>query len=362
MHGKLLIYSRKEFNMKLITFAIPCYNSQPYMEHCIKTILTGGEDIEIIIVDDGSKKDRTPQIADAYAEKYPGIIKAVHQENGGHGQAVNTGLKHATGLFFKVVDSDDWVSIPDLKKVLDTLRTMKRAHENDGAVLPDMFVSNYVYDKAFVSRKKVISYRGYLPENRIFTWKEAKPMPTGKYILMHSVIYRTDVLRESGLQLPKHTFYVDNIYVTQPLPYVKYLYYLNVNLYHYYIGREDQSVNEEVMKRRIDQQLKVNKIMVDNLAEQNPSDEHVWKYIRNYLDIITGISQLLCVLIGTQESMAKIDDLWDYIRAKDEKVWHSLYHSLVNTAMRTALRLPGKASLRVVNLVYHTAQKIYGFN
>ena len=94
--------------MKLITFAVPCYNSQDYMRRCIDTLLTGGEKVEIIIVNDGSK-DRTGEIADEYAAKYPTIVKAVHQENQGHGQGVNVGLAHATGEFYKVVDSDDWL-------------------------------------------------------------------------------------------------------------------------------------------------------------------------------------------------------------------------------------------------------------
>ena len=81
---------------------------------------------------------------------------------------------------------------------------------------------------------------------------------------MHSVMYRTKLLRECGLELPKHTFYVDNIFVYHPLPHVKYLYYLNVNFYRYFIGRSDQSVNESVMIGRIDQQLKVNRIMIDD--------------------------------------------------------------------------------------------------
>ena len=92
--------------MKLLSFAIPCYNSESYMRNCIESILPGGEDVEIIIVDDGSK-DKTAEIADEYQKKYPTIVKAIHQENGGHGEAVNTGIKNATGLYFKVVDSDD---------------------------------------------------------------------------------------------------------------------------------------------------------------------------------------------------------------------------------------------------------------
>ena len=71
--------------MKLITFTVPCYNSAAYMDHCIETLLTAGEDAEIILVDDGSKDD-TGKIADAYAEKYPTIVRVIHQENGGHPQ------------------------------------------------------------------------------------------------------------------------------------------------------------------------------------------------------------------------------------------------------------------------------------
>jgi len=84
--------------MKIITFTVPCYNSEAYMQHCIESLLPGGEDVEIIIVNDGSK-DRTGEIADDYASRYPGIVKAIHQENGGHGEGVNTGLRNASGLY-----------------------------------------------------------------------------------------------------------------------------------------------------------------------------------------------------------------------------------------------------------------------
>ena len=102
---------------KLLSFAIPCYNSAEYMEHCINTVIAGGDEVEVIIVDDGSTKDNTYEIAKRYEQEYPEIVKAVHQENGGHGDAVNTGLKHATGKFFKVVDSDDWVDSKSYKRM-----------------------------------------------------------------------------------------------------------------------------------------------------------------------------------------------------------------------------------------------------
>ena len=105
--------------MKLLSIAIPCYNSQDYMESCIESLLVGGEEVEILIVDDGSS-DRTAEIADDYARKYPTIVKAIHQENGGHGEAVNAGIRNATGLYFKVVDSDDWVNKEAYVQILKT--------------------------------------------------------------------------------------------------------------------------------------------------------------------------------------------------------------------------------------------------
>ena len=226
------------------------------MEKAINSILAGGEDVEIIVVNDGSR-DGTQEIAEKYQEKYPTIVKAVKKENGGHGDAVNCGLQHATGKYFKVVDSDDWVDRDALNKILDAVKGFVDA---DSPV--DMIISNYVYEKVGMTNKKVIRYDNVLPENQIFRWDDIGRFRLDQYILMHSVIYRTDMLRLCQLKLPKHTFYVDNIYVYYPLPHVRTLYYLNVDFYRYFIGREDYSVNEKVMISRIDQQLFVTKSML----------------------------------------------------------------------------------------------------
>ena len=137
--------------MKLLSIAIPCYNSEAYMEKCIESLLKGGEEVEILVVNDGSS-DRTAEIADAYAEKYPTIIKAIHQENGGHGEAVNAGIRNATGLYFKVVDSDDWVNEEAYKQILKTLEELTR-----GPKTLDMLISNFVYENRVLPEKKSCS-------------------------------------------------------------------------------------------------------------------------------------------------------------------------------------------------------------
>ncbi len=209
--------------MKLISFTIPCYNSEGYMEKCIKSILPGKDDVEIIIVDDGST-DKTGEIAERYKDEYPNIVRVIHQENGGHGEAVNTGLKNATGLYFKVVDSDDWIDLEAYKKVLSIL---KRLEEENNPI--DMLLTNYVYEKLTTGHERRMIYTPLFPQDRVIGWGDMKRVIKGFTILMHSVTYRTELLRKCKLQLPKHTFYVDNLFVYIPLPYVKKIYYANKN-------------------------------------------------------------------------------------------------------------------------------------
>lgn len=342
--------------MKLLSIAIPCYNSEPYMRKCIESLLIGGEDVEILIVDDGSTRDRTAEIADEYAAQYPTIVKAIHKENGGHGSAVNAGIANATGLYFKVVDSDDWVKDDAYMQILDTLRNL-----TGGPTTLDMLISNFVYDKEGEKRKKVMQYRSILPVGKLFTWDDCKHFRKGHYILMHSVIFRTKLLKECGLQLPERTFYVDNIYVYEPLPHVKTMYYLDINFYRYYIGREGQSVNETIMISRIDQQIKVNKIMIDYMIEHQAEikkNKRMYQYMKNYLEIITTISSVLLLRGGTEEHLEKKAELWEYLKSKDKALYSWMRHGLLGQTMN----LPGKGGRKISVDAYKIAQKIYKFN
>ena len=342
--------------MKLLSIAIPCYNSEGYMRKCIDSLLTGGEDVEILIVDDGSTKDRTAEIADEYEARFPTIVRAIHKTNGGHGSAVNTGIANATGLYFKVVDSDDWVRQDAYMQVLDTLRSLAGG---DRAL--DMLVCNYVYEKEGEERKKIIQYRHILPKDRMFTWEECHHFAKGHYILMHSVIFRTRLLRECGIRLPEHTFYVDNLYVFEPLPHVRNIYYLDVNFYRYYIGREDQSVNEQIMISRIDQQLRVNRLMIDYMVENKSSiarNKRLYQYMKNYLEIITTVSSVLLIRSGTEENLEKKKELWEYLKSKDASLYRWMRRGLLGSAMN----LPGKGGRKISVEGYRICQKIFKFN
>lgn len=338
--------------MKYLTVAIPSYNSQEYMANAIESCLILKDDIEVIVVNDGSK-DRTGEIGDEYARKYPDTVRCIHQENGGHGEAVNTGLKNATGLYYKVLDSDDWFDRSALVKVVETI---KQLHQQGETV--DMFIANYVYEKPSENKTSVIRYTNALPQNRVFRWYDVKHFMPQQNLLMHSVIYRTQLLRNCNLELPKHTFYVDNLFVYLPLPSVTTLYYLDVDLYRYFIGREDQSVNEKVMISRINQQLKVNRIMIDSCDVMKLKSRKLRNYMIKYLTMITTVSTVLLIKSGTEEHLQMKEELWAYMKEANPE----LYKAVKKTLLGACMQMDGTIGKKIITTGYSLSQKFFGFN
>lgn len=339
--------------MKILTVTVPCYNSQSYMKKCIETLLPGGREVEILIVDDGST-DETARIADDYAAKHPEIVRVIHQENKGHGGAVNTGIREARGLFFKVVDSDDWVDAIAWQRLLGALRRIIR-----GGSAVDVVLTNYVYEKQGAHRKRVMHYEKYLPTGRVFTWKEMRPLGLNKYVLMHAITYRTQLLRDVGLELPEHTFYVDNIFAYEPFLAVRNLYYLNENLYRYYIGRDDQSVNEKVMIGRIDQQIAVNERMIDFMrVEGRRAKGNQWRFLMHSLTIIMSVSSIMLIRAKQPDALEKKRALWERLKRADSGAYHWIRLGLLGMA----LNLPGPPGRKISEIAYMITQKLYGFN
>ena len=294
--------------MKYITFAVPCYNSEDYMRRCVDSLLIGGQDVEIILINDGSS-DHTAEIADEYAAAYPDLVRVVHKENGGHGSGVNKGLELANGIYYKVVDSDDWFDKDAYQKLLSSLKMFDTEK-------PDLIVCNYVYDHLEEGTKKSMDYRNVFPKEKQCTWDEIGKFHPSQYLIMHSLMFRTEVLRVSGVKLPEHTFYVDNLFSYKPLPYAKTIYYMDIDLYHYYLGRDDQSVNEKVLMKRIDQQIRVTDLVARSVDLEEVKKIHpkLEAYMVRNISIMLTISSIHLLLINTEESYKKRKDMWEHVK------------------------------------------------
>ena len=252
-----------------------------------------------------------------------------------------------------MVDSDDWVDEEALRAILDLLHQF----EEEGAQI-DMLISNYVYEKTGASRKKCIHYRNVLPQGEVFRWDDIGRFHLDQYILMHSVIYRTEMLKLSQMVLPKHTFYVDNIYVYYPLPHVRKMYYMDEDFYRYYIGREDQSVNEKVMIKRIDQQIFVTKTMIDMYQMREIANKKLRNYMVNYLAIMMTVSSILLIRSKEPENLEKKRELWKYLKKKDMKTFLRIRYGILGQTMN----LPGKPGRKISSLAYSVARRLIGFN
>lgn len=340
--------------MKLLSVAIPSYNSEAYLSVCVESLLKGGDEVELLIVNDGSK-DRTQEIAEKYQADYPNIVKVINKENGGHGSAVNAGLAAATGLYFKVVDSDDWVQEEAYQAILSSLRQFKKMEAEER---PQVLVSNYVYEKDGKKNKRIMSYTSLFPENKVFGWAEMGIFLKGNYMMMHALMYDTEFLRSTGLVLPEHTFYVDNLFASVPLQYAERLFYKNVDFYRYWIGRVDQSVQEGTMIKRLDQQIRVNQLMFDQIDFLNLKEPKQAQYLYNYIEIVTGVSNILPMISGAESDKQKIDAFWAWLEQTHPEKYQSMRKGMVGRAFH----LPSTLSKGLCLSIYKIAQKLYGFN
>ena len=312
---------------KTLTFVIPAYNMESYLDRCVNSLLSASDisDLEVLIVDDGSK-DGTLEYARKLERTNPGAVRAIHQENKGHGGAVNTGIAAATGMYVKVVDADDWVDPQAIDTVLATLRAQ---HDTDEPI--DMLVTNYVYDKVAKRHKTVVNFRRVMEAGRVLGWDDLGRFGLAQYIIMHALTFRTQVVRDSGLKLPEHTFYVDFYYSYQPFPWVI---------------------------KRVDQLRLVNRLMTEATPERGTVPEGLYRYMIHFLAIESCVTSTFLILSRDPANYVKKTELWDAIDAYSPAIGKDVRSRL----MSRALNLPGKTGRWIVRNGYLIAERIVGFN
>lgn len=333
--------------MKYISFVVPCYNSEDYMEKCIDSLLIGKDDVEIIIVDDGST-DKTSKIADRYQKKYPTIVKAIHQPNGGHGEGINTGLKHATGKYFKVVDSDDWV---DKKAYKEILKKVKK-------IDADLIVMNYVYTYTDGRENQTINFSNVFKNNEVIGWDQIGRFKATQYLSLHSMMYKKSVLDEAKIKLPKHVFYEDNLFIYLPLPYTKSIYYLDVDFYQYFIGRADQSVQEPQLIKRSSHQVLVTKEICNKYDLDTIENKKLRKLMYRECVFVMTIGVIFSRLAYNEEGEKQFLELWDSIKESNPK----LYKRMKHFTMASMVSFKGNFGRFLSIKGYRLAHKLVKFN
>lgn len=340
---------------KTISFVVPSYNVEDYLAHCVDSLLDTSrtDDVEVIIVDDGSK-DGTATVADSYAEKYPDVVRVIHQENAGHGGACNAGIAAATGQYLKIVDADDWIDPTAYVTYITFLRSQVATEDPI-----DLLVSNYTYENVAKNRSHTIRYTNIFESHKRLTWDDMQKCHIDQYLLMHTLTYRTQVLRDSGLKLPEHTFYVDFIFSFQPLPWVKTLTYLNIDFYRYFIGREGQSVQKDIMIKRVDQLIRVNDVMMHAMPTRENSSEGLYRYMLHYLASEYIVTSVFLTLSNDKERWAQKEELWKRLKDYNETIYNDMRKQEFLTR---AVTIPGMLGRAIIKVSYAVTNGAVGFN
>lgn len=296
---------------KLISFCIPSYNMENYLANCLDSLLSATDDVEVLVIDDGSK-DKTLSIAEEYEKKYPNLFKAIHEENRGHGGAINNALSIASGTYFKVLDADDWCDKEALNQLLTYLHNGNR---------PDLVLMNYTYWQDGKTITKVIHFNGYLPTDKVVPISTIKRFKITDYITLHSAIFKTSIIKACGVQLPEHCFYEDNYFVYSPLPYVKTVSYLPYSLYQYRIGRSGQSVEIGNMIKHWSDLVRCGYLAFDafDIMPYKKSNPHLYHLLKHQLSLNIMYVPMYCQFTPTKEARKIVKDFWKHCKTTNPK-------------------------------------------
>lgn len=284
--------------MKIISFVVPCYNSEAYMKQCVDALLKAGHDVEIIIVNDGSS-DCTGAIADDYLFHYPHRVRVIHQSKKGYGSSVNTGLKSAKGVYFKIVDPQDFIEERSLIKLLAKLKDQYRR-----GILLDLIVTNYLDVK-----KKRRSFRGSFPTNKVFSWQDVKRYRTFHFMFLQGLTFSTHILKDKSFLLQEDLPFTKELLACQSLHLMKHIYYMDIDLYHQRVNQKQDFHEDQILAAYL-------LVLNAHLVEAKLISTKLYFYLIKHLSfVIHSTTQML----GENKAM-----LWQFIKTYDLNVYRHL--------------------------------------
>ena len=329
---------------KILSITIPSYNVEKYIDKCVQSMLIDSilDDIEILIVNDGSK-DSTPEIARGYVEKYPQTVRLIDKENGGHGSTINAGIREATGKYFKVVDGDDWLNTENLEHFIALLKSREE----------DVIASNYlcIRDESYdiLAEKKVTSDASLYGTTCNMDKGEVKEV-----IKMHALTIRTSILKENNITIDEHCFYVDAEYIAYPMPFVSSVYYDDEFIYMYRLGRNGQSMDIRSMQRNRAMHMKVLNAMLafyDKLPQMTDAKK---AYIEKVIGQMVENQFQIYISMGTDKEIQKETASWD-------KALLQKYPRVANSTNKKSIMLLRKTNYSILPIGSFVLKIVKGY-
>lgn len=333
---------------KILTVVVPTYNAEKYLRDNLESFAVPElmQDIEILIINDGST-DHSLEIAEEYSKRYPDTYRVISKENGGHGSGINCGMEHAHGIYFKVIDADDWVEKDAFIRLVKTLKT------SDADIVYSGFLwayDNGEADKTKFRTKAEIEF----PFEGVEYQKtyQFDDIAERLYMKMHNMSIRTEILRKYRIRVDEHCYYVDTEYILYPIPYVKTISFVDAFVYYYRLGREGQSVELEKMQKNEQNYNKVISSLLrfyNNLGSQIPCSEKKKSYIAAIIArVIAGKVKIMLSFPTSAEKKEELVRFDHYIRQNYPEIYSQNQNKALSLLRRSGyfLYYPASKMLR----------------
>lgn len=302
---------------KILSVSVAAYNLESMIRQCLDSFIRPEilEKVEVLVTDDGSK-DQTREIVAEYEKKYPGSFKLIVQKNAGPGSTVNSGLAHATGKYFRMVDGDDWVNTNEMEAYLTYLE------EHD----TDMVCTSYCCVDHETGEKRLEMLKTDIMDREIQFEQVAKDL----FLAMHNVTYKTSILKENGIRLD-NGFYTDLEYLLFPTPYIHTVAFLSQTIYMYRVSLSTQSMNIKSLQKNVQ--------MHSNVLEHLLREYEAYHMSAHWnASIGSYYCKRIAATVGTQLSI--------YLSFKDTKTYKKITKAMVeelkrehNTVYREIMKL-----------------------
>ncbi len=314
----------KEKNTKpILTILVPVYNTEKFIEKCLLSLVnkTLVGKIEVIIVSDGSK-DKSIDIAKKIAEEHNGIFKIIEKENGGHGSTINVGIKKAKGKYFRVLDSDDWFDENEFVKFINKLEKCDS----------DLVVTDYSKEYVNDGISEDIIYENLKDSKEYNFDKFDLKLLNCVFFAMATITYKTEILKKLKFQLPEKTFYVDMLYDVIPMLKVNTFTYYKCNIYKYFIGRIDQSVNTNSYEKNHLNHNSVTHKLIDFYSDNEKTMAAIKrKYLKNIINTVINTNySIYCIFFrNKKDGYKKAKEFDEYLKNKSLELYNETNKSYI---------------------------------
>ena len=252
--------------MKILTISIAAYNVEKFINQTLDSLIDERimDDLEIIVVNDGSS-DNTLAIAKEYERKYPDSFIIIDKENGGYGSTINSSLKIASGKYYKLLDGDDWYDTDNVVSLINALKTCNA----------DLVVTPYIEFVDDNGEKKQVDSLCEYRDKQEFTFDD---FPADTRLNNPQVCFKTETIKNKGIEIREHCFYTDTEYLLKCLSKCKTIVKIDLPIYIYRIGLDEQSMSLSGLNRHYKDVVKYYKEMIRYYNEENYSDIFKKKY------------------------------------------------------------------------------------